>query len=142
MGMDLKELETLFKEMKKAGLASMHIKQGPLDMVVEQAAVQSPKPLKRECKHIPHNTKQEESMMHYITASHPGKFRAHNGNDTTPLVSVGDVVAKDQCVGYINMLAVNIEIVSDCKGEITAMLVEHNASVEYGQPLFEIHPKD
>lgn len=55
--------------------------------------------------------------------------------------SVGDTVLKGEVVCIIEAMKLMNEITSETDGVIVDILVENEAVVEYGQPLFRIQPK-
>ena len=73
-----------------------------------------------------------------VTAPRVGTFYAASGPDTPPFVKVGDSVKKGQTLCIIEAMKLMNEIESDYTGIVKKILVSNEATVEYGQPLFEI----
>jgi acetyl-CoA carboxylase biotin carboxyl carrier protein len=61
--------------------------------------------------------------------------------DKPAFKKVGDTVAKGEVLCIIEAMKLMNEITSDVDGEIVEILVENEAVVEFGQPLFRIQPK-
>jgi acetyl-CoA carboxylase biotin carboxyl carrier protein len=60
--------------------------------------------------------------------------------DKPQFKSVGDNVAKGEVICIIEAMKLMNEITSEVDGKIVDILVENEAVVEYGQPLFRIQP--
>lgn len=53
---------------------------------------------------------------------------------------MGDKVTKGEVICIIEAMKLMNEITSEVDGQIVEILVENEAIVEYGQPLFRIQP--
>lgn len=87
------------------------------------------------------SAKETEVMDAYgklITSPMVGTFYAASGPDAPPFVKVGDSVKKGQTLCIIEAMKLMNEIESDYTGIVKKILVSNEATVEYGQPLFEI----
>lgn len=73
-----------------------------------------------------------------VTSPLVGVFYAASSPDAEPFVKVGDQVKKGQVLGIIEAMKLMNEIESEYDGVVEAILVENEAVVEYGQPLFRI----
>ncbi len=62
--------------------------------------------------------------------------------DKPAFKKVGDSVAKGEVICIIEAMKLMNEITSDTDGKIVEILVENEAVVEYGQPLFRIQPTE
>ena len=60
--------------------------------------------------------------------------------DKRQFKSVGDKVTKGEVICIIEAMKLMNEITSEVDGQIVEILVENEAIVEYGQPLFRIQP--
>lgn len=69
-----------------------------------------------------------------------GTFYRSPSPDSAPFIEVGQRVKADSVVCIIEAMKVMNEIQSEISGEIIEILVENEASVEYGQPLIKIKP--
>lgn len=67
-----------------------------------------------------------------------GTFYSSPSEDTEAFVHVGDSVRKGQVLGIIETMKLMNEIECEKDGVVTAVLVENEQVVEYGQPLFRI----
>jgi acetyl-CoA carboxylase biotin carboxyl carrier protein len=65
-----------------------------------------------------------------------GTFFAKPGPDAPPFVSVGSRVAPDTVVCLVEAMKIFNEIKAETSGTIQRVLVNSNAPVEFGQPLF------
>jgi len=73
-----------------------------------------------------------------ITSPLVGTFYSSASPETDVYVKVGDTIKKGQVIGLIEAMKLMNEIESDFDGVIEAVLVDNEAVVEYGQPLFRI----
>lgn len=81
---------------------------------------------------------QVEPSGRRIRAETVGVFYRASEPGAAPFVEVGDLVSPGQQLGIIEAMKLMIPIQSDVDGELTSVLVEDGASVEYDQPLFAI----
>ena len=68
-----------------------------------------------------------------------GTFYSAPSEGEKPFVAVGDVVKKGQIIGIIETMKLMNELESDKEGVVTAILIENEQVVEFGQPLMEIN---
>lgn len=69
-----------------------------------------------------------------------GTFYTTPDPKSPPFVSVGDHIDADTTVGIVEVMKVFNAIEAKVAGEVVEILVEHQATVEYGQPLFRVKP--
>ncbi|HSK01646.1 MAG TPA: acetyl-CoA carboxylase biotin carboxyl carrier protein, partial [Kofleriaceae bacterium] len=81
-----------------------------------------------------------DDKSHVVTSPFVGTFYRKPNPDSSPYVSIGDRVQKGQVLCIVEAMKLMNEIEADTAGTITAILVEDNQPVEYGQPLFKIAP--
>ena len=67
-----------------------------------------------------------------------GTFYSAPAEGEAPFVSVGDHVKKGQIIGIIETMKLMNEVESDRDGVVTAILIENEQVVEFGQPLVAI----
>lgn len=67
-----------------------------------------------------------------------GVFYNSASPDAKSFVQVGDKVSKGQTLGIVEAMKLMNEIESDFEGVVKEILVDNEAVVEYGQPLFII----
>ena len=70
-----------------------------------------------------------------VTSPLVGTFYRAAKQGGAPLVQVGDKVTPDTVIGIIEAMKVMNEIKAEKSGVVTAILVENEQVVEYGQPL-------
>lgn len=80
----------------------------------------------------------EHLVGNVVTSPLVGTFYSAGSPENPPFVSVGDTVKKGQVLGIIEAMKLMNEIESEFDGVVEAILVENEAVVEYGQPLFRI----
>lgn len=67
-----------------------------------------------------------------------GTFYNAANPESEPFVKVGDTVKKGQTIGIVEAMKLMNEIECEFDGVVKQILVENEAMVEYGQPLFVI----
>ncbi|TWT36193.1 Acetyl-CoA biotin carboxyl carrier [Posidoniimonas corsicana] len=67
-----------------------------------------------------------------------GTFYASPNPESGAFVKVGDQVGPETIICIVEAMKVFNEIPAECSGKIAAVLVEDGASVEFGQPLFQL----
>jgi acetyl-CoA carboxylase biotin carboxyl carrier protein len=81
-----------------------------------------------------------EDNAHVVTSPFVGTFYRKPNPDSPVYVSLGDRVERGQVLCIVEAMKLMNEIEADAAGKISAILVEDNQPVEYGQPLFKISP--
>ncbi|HKW89994.1 MAG TPA: acetyl-CoA carboxylase biotin carboxyl carrier protein [Candidatus Acidoferrales bacterium] len=79
--------------------------------------------------------------LHVIKSPIVGTFYASPSPGTDAFVRVGDQVASGQVLCIIEAMKLMNEIEADVAGEVMRIFVDNGQPVEYGEPLFAIHPK-
>ena len=79
--------------------------------------------------------------LHVIKSPIVGTFYAAPSPGADAFVRVGDQVAAGQVLCIIEAMKLMNEIEADVAGEVMRIFVENGQPVEYGEPLFAIHPK-
>jgi acetyl-CoA carboxylase biotin carboxyl carrier protein len=69
-----------------------------------------------------------------------GTFYASASPGAQPFVAVGARVESGQVLCIIEAMKLMNEIESDVAGDVVRIFVENGQPVEYGEPLFGIHP--
>jgi acetyl-CoA carboxylase biotin carboxyl carrier protein len=69
-----------------------------------------------------------------------GTFYAASSPNAEPFITVGAHVNTGQVLCIIEAMKLMNEIESDVTGEVVRIFVENGQPVEYGEPLFGIHP--
>lgn len=84
------------------------------------------------------NTSPKDLGGHIVESPIVGTFYEASGPDADAFVKVGDKVSKGDVLCIIEAMKLMNEIEADADGEIAEVLVENEAGVEFGQPLFRI----
>ncbi|WP_297079042.1 acetyl-CoA carboxylase biotin carboxyl carrier protein [uncultured Enterococcus sp.] len=83
-------------------------------------------------------TEVEDTTGKEITSPLVGVAYLKPSPDKANFKQVGDTVKKGDVLCILEAMKVMNEIVSDVDGTISAILIENEAVVEYGQPLFRV----
>jgi acetyl-CoA carboxylase biotin carboxyl carrier protein len=78
--------------------------------------------------------------LHVVKSPIVGTFYHSASPDAGPFVTVGAHVEAGQVLCIIEAMKLMNEIESDFAGEVVRVFVENGQPVEYGEPLFGIHP--
>ena len=81
---------------------------------------------------------EKEVEGNVVKAPLVGTFYAAPAEGADPFVQVGDTVKKGQTIGIVEAMKLMNEVESDFDGVVTAILVENEQMVEYGQPLIVV----
>jgi acetyl-CoA carboxylase biotin carboxyl carrier protein len=79
--------------------------------------------------------------LHVIKSPIVGTFYASPSPGAEAFTRVGDHVESGQVLCIIEAMKLMNEIESDVAGEVMRIFVENGQPVEYGEPLFAIHPQ-
>ena len=77
---------------------------------------------------------------YYVNAPMVGTFYRRASPDEAPFVNVGTKIAAGDALCLIEVMKLYTTIEATCAGEVTAVLAEDAALVEFDQPLFVIRP--
>ncbi|MGB0034511.1 MAG: acetyl-CoA carboxylase biotin carboxyl carrier protein [Candidatus Acidiferrales bacterium] len=78
--------------------------------------------------------------LHIVKSPIVGTYYSSAGPGSEPFVAVGARVEQGQVLCIIEAMKLMNEIESDVAGEVVKIFVENGQPVEYGEPLFGIHP--
>jgi acetyl-CoA carboxylase biotin carboxyl carrier protein len=81
-----------------------------------------------------------DDRTHVVTSPFVGTFYRRPNPDSSPYVSLGDRVERGHVLCIVEAMKLMNEIEADVAGTVTAILVEDNQPVEYGQALFKTAP--
>lgn len=73
-----------------------------------------------------------------ISSPFVGTFYRSPGPESPPFVESGQAIQKGQVLCIVEAMKLMNEIESDLDGKILEILVDNEASVEFGQPLFKV----
>lgn len=79
--------------------------------------------------------------LHVIKSPIVGTFYASPSPSAEPFVRLGDQVSSGQVLCIIEAMKLMNEIETEVSGEVMRIFVENGQPVEYGEPLFAIHPR-
>jgi acetyl-CoA carboxylase biotin carboxyl carrier protein len=156
--MDYKNIINLIKEMNQTDLTKLEIEEEGFRICIERNAKEVPSTF---CNSLPQtgtenrapvieNKVSTSSVLTVTAEAQPennykkqvspmvGTFYAQPAPDKPPFVKVGDKVKKGQIICIIEAMKLMNEIECEYDGEIAEILVQNEAMVEYGQPLFLI----
>jgi acetyl-CoA carboxylase biotin carboxyl carrier protein len=152
---DIKKVRRLVELMKEHDLAEIDLKQGeqrirlrrgaePFITTVAPAGNLAPSHSAPPAAATPPATTTpgtDEAEVQVIKSPMVGTFYTSSNPESPPFVKVGDHVGPETVVCIIEAMKVFNEIPAEVSGQITAVLVENGAPVEFGQPLFKINPR-
>ena len=81
-----------------------------------------------------------EAELHILKSPIVGTFYGSPSPGADAFVTVGATVESGQVLCIIEAMKLMNEIESDVAGEVVRIFVENGQPVEYGEPLFGIHP--
>ena len=85
-----------------------------------------------------HEPEQQGSNVLQVGATYVGQVYLSEDDATDNLIKEGDHIQKGQTVCFIDELTRLQPVISNKEGVVTAVLVENDQKVEYGQPIFEL----
>jgi acetyl-CoA carboxylase biotin carboxyl carrier protein len=159
-GVDLLEIERLLHFMQKHGLEEFEYERNGLRIrlrkpsavvpiapraipVSEIVVAAASGPASASAPSVPKEPAAEAGRsddLHVIKSPIVGTFYASPSPGSEPFVSVGSHVDAGQVLCIIEAMKLMNEIESDVAGEVARIFVENGHPVEYGEPLFGIHP--
>lgn len=80
----------------------------------------------------------EDPNIYVVTSPIVGTYYSASSPEVAPFVKIGDQVSVNQTLCIIEAMKLMNEIDSEVCGEVIEILVNNEAAVEYGQPLFKI----
>ncbi len=155
---DLKEVERLLDFMQEHGLEEFEyeisgfrirlkkpsaVSHAPFrphtasDIVVAGPSAASGAPA--AAKEVPSEAGRSEDL-HVVKSPIVGTFYASASPGSAPFTTVGAHVDSGQVLCIIEAMKLMNEIESDVAGDVVRIFVENGQPVEYGEPLFGIHP--
>jgi acetyl-CoA carboxylase biotin carboxyl carrier protein len=164
LGVDLPQVERLLSFMQKHGLEEfeyerngLHVrlkkpsaspppatKAVPAQEIVVAGSHASPETSPASAPAPGHGGAAEAGRsedVHVVESPIVGTFYASASPGGGPFVTVGAHVESGQVLCIIEAMKLMNEIESDVAGEVVRIFVENGQPVEYGEPLFGIHPQ-
>jgi acetyl-CoA carboxylase biotin carboxyl carrier protein len=162
-GVDLRELEHVLEFMGKHGLEEFEYERdsfrirlkkashnsGPVlrSAIVPEIVIASPSAGPAAVSAAPAAARESSPAeagraedLHMIKSPIVGTFYASPSPEADAFVRPGDRVKSGQVLCIIEAMKLMNEIESDVDGEVMRIFVENGQPVEYGEPLFGIHP--
>lgn len=154
---DVKKVRRLVELMKEHDLAEIDLRQGeqrirlrrgaePMIATASSPPVSIPSPVPSyptpaSAPVAPTAPPVDDKDIQTIKSPMVGTFYSAANPESPPFVKVGDHVGPETTVCIIEAMKVFNEIPAEISGQITAVLVENGAPVEFGQPLFKVNVK-
>jgi acetyl-CoA carboxylase biotin carboxyl carrier protein len=111
------------------------------EIVVTRPAAASAEPSAAPSSGPPASAPAIPDNLHVIKSPIVGTFYASASPGAEPFARVGGHVESGQVLCIIEAMKLMNEIESDVAGEVMRVFVENGQPVEYGEPLFAIHPQ-
>jgi acetyl-CoA carboxylase biotin carboxyl carrier protein len=166
-GVNLSEIESLLQFMEKHGLEEFEYQRGDLhirlrkavassgyravagpDIVIAERPSGAPSAPRSSEGGLPEAPKGKDTGsdggraddLYVIKSPIVGTFYGSPTPGSPPFVKAGDRVEQGQVLCIIEAMKLMNEIEAEVAGEVIRILVENGQPVEYGEPLFGIHP--
>ena len=133
--MNLDRLRALVEHAVNTGAALADFNEDGLRLTIRAIAAE------QDAAHEPDTTVSLESWRGgpgTIHSTQFGLFHLQPDHSSAPFVSLGQTVTVGQQIGLIEAMKVFSPVLSHRAGRIIAVLAEHGAEVERGQPLFHL----
>ena len=142
MSMDLKELAQLTEIVRSSNIYELTLRQGAGRITVRQRQRETPlqtgddwEAADQEYADDATETPEPAPAEFAVTATSVGIF-----HHVKPIVGLGAVVREGQVMGRIEAIKLMNDVTAEQPGTVFDVLVEDGQAVEYGQPLFLLHP--
>lgn len=140
-----KEIQELVEILDGQNLNEIEVQRGDLRIRIRResaAVVSAPAPSSTGSGQAPDATADSVERESLVTVTSPvvGTFYRSSSPDTGPYVEEGDLVSRGQVLCIVEAMKLMNEIESEVDGRVVKVLVENEAGVEFGQPLFLIEP--
>ncbi len=146
---NVKKVRRLIKLMKEHDLSEIDLKQADHRVRIKRGGEvftttsfpTSQPAVRAAAPEAPAQQSAADARMLVIKSPMVGTFYKASGPDTAPFVKVGDRIGAEKTVCIIEAMKVFNEIPSGISGQVVAILVDHGAAVEFGQPLIKVDPE-
>ena len=147
-GEERKDIQDLIAILNEQNLNEIEIQRGDVRIRVRResnAATNASAPSFSESVLTPNTDVdfvEERAPSRLLTVTSPvvGTFYRSSSPDVESYVEEGDLVSRGQVLCIVEAMKLMNEIESEVDGRVVKILVENEAGVEYGQPLFVIEP--
>ena len=134
------EIVALMEAFQKNNMGALKLKNGDQAILLKSREVQvQAAAAPQQTVVVQQNTGGEESAPplpgDVVTSPIVGTFYAAPAPDKDPYVAVGRQVKKGDVLFLIESMKLMNEVLSECEGTVTQILVENAQAVEYGQPI-------
>jgi acetyl-CoA carboxylase biotin carboxyl carrier protein len=129
----------LRKASSHGGNYSFRPQQGPPEIFVAASPAANPAPATSGPTQ-PATAAETSADLHVIKSPIVGTFYSAPSPGANAFVRTGDHVDAGQVLCIIEAMKLMNEIEADVAGEVMRIFVENGQPVEYGEPLFAIHP--
>ena len=138
-----KEIQELVEILAEQNLNEIEVQRGDVRIRIRRepgANVQAPSSTgSGQVPAMDTGSTARESLL-TVTSPVVGTFYRSSSPDAEPYVEEGDLVSRGQVLCLVEAMKLMNEIESEVDGRVVKVLVENEAGVEYGQPLFVIEP--
>ena len=144
-----KEIQDLVEILNEQNLNEIEVQRGDVRIRIRRESSDhgecARRPLPRNPVWHPTRTagfmeERESSRLLTVTSPVVGTFYRSSSPDVERYVEEGDLVSRGQVLCIVEAMKLMNEIESEVDGRVVKILVENEAGVEYGQPLFVIDP--
>lgn len=138
-----KDIQDLVEILTAQNLNEIEVQRGDVRIRIRRESPASvPAPASAGSGHVPDAVIDSPARESLLTVTSPvvGTFYRSSSPDTRPYVEEGDLVSRGQVLCLVEAMKLMNEIESEVDGRVVKVLVENEAGVEYGQPLFVIEP--
>ena len=138
-----KEIQELVEILTEQNLNEIEVQRGDLRIRIRRESGASvPAPSSAGSGQVPDTVTGSVERESLLTVTSPvvGTFYRSSSPDAEPYVEEGDLVSRGQVLCLVEAMKLMNEIESEVDGRVVKVLVENEAGVEYGQPLFVIEP--
>ena len=142
-----KEIQELVEILTEQNLNEIEVQRGDVRIRIRResaATVSVPAPSSTESGQVPESLADsgEKDSSRFLTVTSPvvGTFYRSSSPDVESYVEEGDLVSRGQVLCIVEAMKLMNEIESEVDGRVVKIMVENEAGVEYGQPLFVIDP--
>ncbi len=138
-----KDIQELVEILAEQNLNEIEVQRGDWRIRIRRdAGASAPAPSSAGSGQAPDTVAGSAAMESLLTVTSPvvGTFYRSSSPETEPYVQEGDLVSRGQVLCLVETMKLMNEIESEVDGRIVKVLVDNEAGVEYGQPLFVIEP--
>lgn len=149
--METEQIIRLIETVSKSGLTEFKYQEGDVSLILKsappvstQVPAAAPIMVAAEAANVAVQAnitaEQERTYSDEDIVKSPlvGTFYSASAEGGEPFITAGDTVKKGQVIGIIETMKLMNEVESDRDGVVTAILIENEQVVEFGQPLFAI----